>query len=236
MVYRIAVCDDAAADRAAICAAARRAVEAAGLTPLFTEFEEAEGLFCALERERSAFDLLLLDILLEGENGVELARRLRRAGVDTGIVLISSSPDFMLEGYDVYALQYVLKPIDPARLAAAVRRDLAARAALPPLRLNTGGGEVLAAQQAILYIESDRRVVRVHLQNGQVHSGYKKLDEVQAQLNAALFVRCHKSYCVGLRHVAEVRRYRAVLCDGTELPVSKARYAPCRAAFETYGL
>ena len=71
------------------------------------------------------YDLFFLDMLLgDGMNGMDVARRVRLAGYTTPIVFTTSEPDFALEGYEVQAIDYLIKPYEPERIQAVVERVL----------------------------------------------------------------------------------------------------------------
>lgn len=85
-----------------------------------TKLQKREGIFFAYED--SSFDLLLLDIEMEGINGMELAHKLRAGGDNIPIVFVTGFAEYMDEGYDVEALHYLLKPLDTDRFNRVLDR------------------------------------------------------------------------------------------------------------------
>lgn len=74
--------------------------------------------------EQCIFDLIILDIYMDGMSGMEIAHKIRQREMETPIVFLTASPDFALESYDVNAFGYLLKPIDADKLTAVLERLL----------------------------------------------------------------------------------------------------------------
>ncbi len=91
-------------------------------------FASAEAFLFAYEEDKR-FDALLLDIQMGEMDGMQLAHAVREHGSDIPIIFVTGYDDYMLKGYDVAALQCLMKPVDPNKLNAALDRALAARKA-----------------------------------------------------------------------------------------------------------
>ena len=63
--------------------------------------------------ESNRFDLVILDIIMESMNGIQLAQKIREIDRDCSIIFVTSSEDFLIDGYSVFASGYLLKPIEP---------------------------------------------------------------------------------------------------------------------------
>ena len=126
-MYRIAVCEDDPRTAEQNKTAACRVLEGRGRTRGrdydVEVFHAAPPLMERLAGDPDAYQLLLLDIQLEGDNGVELARFLREQQVNASIVYITDHPGFALDSFPTYPLEYLLKPVDEARLSAALDWD-----------------------------------------------------------------------------------------------------------------
>ena len=86
-------------------------------------FPSSEELLKQFDAQENPFDLLLLDIQMDGMNGMELAKELRRKGDSTRLLFITGIPDYALEGYEVHPVHYLLKQIKPAELEKILERD-----------------------------------------------------------------------------------------------------------------
>jgi two-component system phosphate regulon response regulator OmpR len=86
-----------------------------------------------------AFDLMVLDVMMPGENGLELAESLRREGQDVPIIMLTArgAPDDRIAGLEAGVDDYLGKPFDPRELALRIRTILR-RAAPPPAELSAG--------------------------------------------------------------------------------------------------
>lgn len=89
------------------------------------KFREAASAFAFLTANRA--DLVFLDIQMPGENGLELAKRLRESGLRIKLVFVTSHKDYALSAFDVYAYDYIVKPISQERLRGTVLRALSER-------------------------------------------------------------------------------------------------------------
>ena len=109
-MINIAICDDDYQERKQLLD---------GITQYFHDINEK----CVLEMHESgktlleaakktSYDLLLLDVMLGDENGINVAEKIRLANSKVGIVFVSSSKEFACDGYAVNALAYLIKPLD----------------------------------------------------------------------------------------------------------------------------
>lgn len=112
-----------------------------------------------LELDPMAYDLLMLDIQLPDTNGVELAHVLRERDVQAEIIYITDHPGFALDSFPTYPLEYLLKPLDEKRLAAAVERYLSMHR--PPERFFLQTGNRAIPLDDILYLEISGRKTAV---------------------------------------------------------------------------
>lgn len=190
-------------------------------------------------------DLLFLDIQMPKLNGFEVLELIDRA---IGVVFVTAYDEFALKAFEVHALDYLLKPVAPERLAAALaraRERLGSRAPLPVADLaaeaqpRRGHAErILVRQGARVHVIPAARLDYAQAQDdyvllraeGKEHLKEQTLSELERTLDPARFVRIHRSYLLNLDRLSKLepaaRDSRvAVLTDGTRLPVSRAGYA-----------
>ena len=126
-MYRVAVCEDdprtAEQNKIAVCRVLNERGRVQGRDYDVEVFHTATPLMERLTANSNAYQLLLLDIQLDGDNGVELARFLREHKVSASIIYITDHPGFALDSFPTYPLEYLLKPVDEDRLSAALDWD-----------------------------------------------------------------------------------------------------------------
>lgn len=196
-----------------------------------TEYTSAEPLLMDMETDRKHFDLVLLDIFLPGLSGVEAARRIRGLNEKTILIFLSSSEDFYREAFDLYAFQYLIKPVCPADLTKVLVK--AADQICAPeetLHIAFRGQNTSLRHADIAYINSFNHALCFHMRNGQEYTSYSKLDDIQNRLTPGLFVRCHKSFIVNLVHVDRMTPEGFHIGD-TLIPISRSYAAEARESY-----
>ena len=191
------------------------------------------GLSARLDREPEAFDLLLLDIQMEGMTGMELAHALRERGNQVSILFLTGCADYALEGYGVHPVHFLLKPVEREALAGALRLDWERSHRSRAVVLRSGGRTVSLPTADIRYIESINRSAVVHLTEGE-RSFPLTMAQMERLTPADAFARCHNSFLVNLAHVAEAGRAGVRLRDGEQLPVGRRYYQSFQTAFIRY--
>ena len=161
---------------------------------MFKPFAQLYDALCASQDE---IHLVLLDILMgEGDGGMRLAARLREMGNQVSIILVSSSPDFILQGYDVQAIKYLLKPVSSEDLRAAVLYDYRNHYKKRYLGLKIGSTVHSLSLWKIDCFEIKGKQVAVWHQGG-VHYYRGKISELEPLLPSEFF-RCHQSFIINL--------------------------------------
>ena len=223
--HYIAVCDDDPEVLDEITSLVRAALAADSAE--IDRFSSGETLLQTLRQEPDRYDLLLLDILMGELNGVELARTLRSGGNRTRLVFVTSSREFVLDGYKVEASDYLLKPVDPAELTETLsrllRRPSAAEFKTP------GESALLIIPDDIRWAEAFDHTTRLHTAGGE-HMVLGTLGEAAEKLPKEKFMRCHRSYLVNLDYVCQVGRTELHLTDGVRIPISRGSSGRVREA------
>lgn len=190
-VFRIAVCDDVALERELLCMLLQKYTD----RQMISEFSSGEELLSSREQ----FDLVFLDIFMGGMTGMETAKCLLAKDPKMRIVFLTSSPNFALESYDVHAFDYILKPLQPKRLAAVLERFTDEyQPAERYLIINDSAETKKLSYDSIEFIESCQHYVTIHLTEEAPVRVYGKLDDFEQQLDDPRFLRCHKSFLINL--------------------------------------
>ena len=228
-MYRIAICEDDATTREQIASLCGEILERLDTEHAISEFDCAEALEGALEAGAS-FDLLCLDIMLQGKTGVEMAQAFRTRDDQTSILLISSSREFLKEGYSVRPLQYLYKPVDPRELEEVLRTDLRLHRRAARLTLSLGGKTRVLPLSELLYVESQNHNAVACFPDRQ--EGFRiTLSEIERLLPADLFCRCHHSFLVNMSHIRQINRRALELDQGSQIPVGRNYYETAQTKF-----
>lgn len=233
VVFSIALCDDAPQDLQRLEQAVRAVLTARDIPFRLQAFTRADALLDSLRDQPQQFQLLLLDILMAGLDGMALAQTLRRENVRTAIVFVTSSAELALQGYEVEAARYLTKPLDPEKLEEALVYCYGQVNRKKEILVQAGAGYHRIAVEDIQYIEVEGRGTAFVTGSGTVHTRMK-ISELEGDAVLAGFVRCHQSFLVNLSHLVSVRRYTAALRSGAEVPISKQRYDATRLRLLDY--
>ncbi|MDD6188741.1 MAG: LytTR family DNA-binding domain-containing protein [Clostridiales bacterium] len=228
----IAVCDDEACDRQQIAGLVNETMLEEGLSCRITSFESGTGLLSAIQNG-AQFQILLLDVMMDGLDGMELASALREKGDYTAIIFISSNREMAMRGYEVEALRYLAKPVDRARLREALMFCCRTRLEQKEILLPTASGQRRILLSDLIYAETWERGVRLILKDGQTETGMK-ISELAAMLPERQFVFCHRTILVNLAFIQSIRYCELELKSGAALPVSKYRQSEIRKQLMRY--
>lgn len=180
------------------------------------------GELLASERE---FDIVFLDIQMDGINGLETAKQLRRKRDETILIFITGIKEYVFDALDLYAFHYLLKPVDERKFTEVLDRaekEAGRRRERRSLFIKTRN---LKLDQAdILYIESRGKKVEIHTA-GEKESIeiYAAMEELEEQLGER-FYRCHRSYIVNMEHIAEYGNDSISLTNGDKVYLAKKKY------------
>ncbi len=190
-ICRIAICDDVAIERDMLSVLLRECDE----NQMIYKFACGEDLLCSKE----SFDLVFLDILMDGMTGMETARVLQERNHKLPIIFLTSSSDFAVESYEVHAFDYIIKPLQKDRLKTVWERFLLQYRQSPKyFILNSSEKTVKLPHDQIEFLESDRHYVTIHMADGKMIRIQGRLDDLEKQLDDTRFLRCHKSFLINL--------------------------------------
>lgn len=187
-----------------------------------------------LDSYRSDCDLVFMDIELPLFNGVDAARQLREVDDVVTLVFITNMEQYAVSGYQVDALDFVVKPINYYRFSSMMRKALRtmARRSEKEVTVQTSGSITRLRVSQIHYVEIRDHLLIYHTDGGRLES-WGKLADVEAELSAYNFVRCSSSLLVNLRHVISVAG-NSVDVAGTTLPISQRRRKAFYACVTSY--
>lgn len=180
------------------------------------------------------YGILLLDIQMPGLNGVELAKKIRKEDAFINIIFITAISDYIQEGYDVSAINYLIKPIKEEKLHECLDRAANKIHKEEKVILLDVVGEIIKVNQDdIIYIEAFSHTIDVHTTKSK-YITRKNIGTIEKELDENSFVRCHRSYIVGLKHIKRIGKTDIELDNGSIVPVSRRLYSKTNMAFIRY--
>ena len=197
-------------------------------------FESSEAFSFRYEESRD-FDLLFIDIQMPGMNGMELARKVRARDRDIVIVFVTGVCDYLEEGYEVEALHYLMKPLDPERLNQCLEKALQRRQRGTFITLHTGEGILKINQECVNYVEARGRNCCIGRMGEDGELEVKEsFSEVEKLLDEGEFVKCHRSFLCRISNIHHIGREDIFFDDGSSVPVSRRLWQQVNRLFIDY--
>lgn len=176
----------------------------------------------------SSYDMVFLDIQMEGMNGIETAKALRQKAEDTVLIFITGIKEYVFDAFDVAAFHYLIKPIEEQkfnevyeRAVSEVKKRKQYQSGL--LFVKTRNRNVTFKQSEILYMESRAKKVEIHTKTG-IMEVYAGIGELEKQLMGS-FYRCHRGYLVNMAYITEYSNDSIILQQGEKVILAKEKYS-----------
>lgn len=228
---RIAICDDDSQElnRVSSCIELYREERSKAIT--YKAFQSAVELLS--DMSSSQYDLLFLDILMPGINGMTAARELRTFDEGVKIIFLTSSPEFAVESYAVKAYDYILKPVSRDRLNALLDSILAeAQEPLDGLTVKTRMGMARILYSRLSFVEVMNKKLYFNMTDGSIREVTSPLADFEEQLLLRPeFVKVHRSYIVNLWYVIELDAKELITASGKHIPISRLLCGGVREAY-----
>ena len=180
------------------------------------------------------YDLLFADIELNEsgtETGISICEKLRANGFNNEILFLTAFKEYVFDGYNVRAFNYLVKPITTEKLSACMKRFLEFHTK-NYYQLQDRSFLMQIKFIDIMYITKEGNNALIHTKNGtycERTSLYKIMDKL-----THTFIQCHKSSIVNLSHVNSLSGYEIILTDGTKLTVGRNYLTQIRNALLDY--
>lgn len=182
-------------------------------------------------------DVLLLDVVMPGENGINVAKEIREYDTNVKIIFLTSSTEYAVQSYTVGAYFYQIKPIWADSffrlMDSAVSECEKEQQCSLILRCKTGIARI--DLNKLIYCEVIGRTLLFHLDGGRVLERNGSLDELCEQLTQyENFLRPHRSYLVNMEYIQNIS-YKAIVMDSlAEIPIPRGKYAEIKDIYLDY--
>ena len=196
-------------------------------------FDSAEN-FKAAWIEDKKFDILLLDIEMGGQNGIELAREIRQSDTKLSIIFITGFTDYMSEGYDVAALHYLIKPVKEDKLFEVLGKAVKnlENESEQILAVTINRDDIFIPLRDIIYIESAQHYININTEIER-YKVKMPLTEIESKLGGGFF-KCTRSFIIGLRYVRRISKSEVILINGVSVPLGRGLYKDINKAYIKY--
>jgi DNA-binding LytR/AlgR family response regulator len=168
-----------------------------------------------------SFDLAFLDIQMKAMTGIELAEHIRKTDKNMLIVFVTSFSQYVLKGYDVNALHYLIKPLSAAKLLPIMDKAFMIWKSRhsASLLVSCGSGQMKLPFDDIYSISMTSHTAKIQAGHG-AYELRKTADELAAVL-PSYFIRCHRSHIVNLLKADCVYKDSVLLSNGNTVPISR---------------
>lgn len=184
--------------------------------------------------QHNEFDLIILDIIMPGMNGIELAAQIRKSGSCCKIIFLTSSPEFAIDSYKVSAYYYLLKSHSKIELTSILNKALKDMQdeESSSIIIKQKGKLTRVQIHTIKYIETINHTAYYHLNNNTVISCLSKTAQSHDPvLSEKQFIKCHKSFIVNLNYVLSITNKDFIMDDNTQIPISRQVFKQIKDAY-----
>ncbi|TQQ84277.1 response regulator transcription factor [Peptacetobacter hominis] len=221
-MFRVVICEDEDIHRKILSDYVIKIFKEINAEIELMEFESGDEILSS-DIEFKSVDIFLLDIQMDGIDGMELAKNIRSKSDSSEIIFITSLINYIQDGYIVRAYRYLLKPLEYEELKKhlfSCISDIRSRRENYIIIENKGIIHKVLIKD-IMYIDVIKKDLSIYTQENIYHSK-NSLDRMEKELEKYNFYRCHKSYLVNLEYIDTIKGNTVFIGD-YQIPVSKYR-------------
>lgn len=189
-------------------------------------------------------DLIFLDIEMGSINGINLAKHIKEIHPNSSIIFVTGHPGFALDGYEVYPIDFLIKPINIQRLEKALNKVKEINSSRlnknnTKIGINIDNGIKMISISEILYIEKQGRKISVVCKNNEIIYSRESMKNLEILFSSFNFYRPHQSFLVPIKQIKAIypdkytRSYTIELADSKiNIPVSRNKYSELKEILE----
>ena len=221
---RIAVVDDNQKEQEVLSDAIRNNI---GNSDTVIELFDSGEEFSRVVKDKT-YDAVFMDIIMEGQNDIEAARLLREITLDTLLVFVTSSPEYMAQAFPCHAFDYIIKPYTEQRIKEVLGE---VKRAIDRDRRTVGIGKERFLLSDILYVYSDSNYCEIHTKHGtrRIRIPFSELSE--QLLNYSCFWVINRGAAVNFDNTSHISGLDCVMINGERLPASRRKIKEIEKAF-----
>lgn len=217
---RIAICDDLYCDKAVLRRLIDKYCADYCLETEIFEFDSGEDFLADFIVGK--FQVVFLDIYMDGIDGITVAQKIREMDSDCIIIFTTTSFDYAVTGFAVKALHYLVKPVAYEQIVDTFSRCQKTLAhTMQYIEVLSNKIKIKILLKDIIYVEVYDKTSLIHTKSNIVKT-YLPINKIEGQLRNKSFLRCHRSYLVNMRYVDNILKDDFLLKNGEKIPIRKA--------------
>lgn len=198
-------------------------------------FSDGAKFMEAYEAGNQAWDIIFLDIKMKEKDGIQTAQEIREQDKDVVLIFITTMAQYAMKGYEVDALDFILKPVSYGQFALKMRkaRNAVKKKGIRYLLLAEGDRKDKVGTDQILYIEVKNHTVYVVTADHTyvVRSSMKQLEKT---VDGLAFSRCSAAFLVNLQSIKRIQKDEVLMDNGDILVITRSRKKEFLEAFSNY--
>ncbi len=192
-------------------------------------YASAESFLFSLEDFH--FDAVFADIQMPGMNGMDMIKKLRQKDGSIPVVFTTGLSDYLQEGYEVQALNYLIKPISEEKVAGCMDHVCSQCSRKDFYMMKSENGTLKVSLHEINYCEADGHYAVFAMTDKTQVRSISSLSDIERELSGKPFIKCHRSYLCNLENVKQITQDTVLFDNGDTVPLSRRSYRAVNQAF-----
>lgn len=231
-MLRTAICDDNEIHLKNIAKAFMQSCQA--YSPELSLFSSGQELINAVEKGGYQPDILLLDIVLENDDGIGVAKKINLLCPGCGIIFLTSFISYASDVYETRHSYFILKSQFKERINSAVAKAISDVGSRKYLSFGERNATVILSAYEVLYLERSLKKTIVYHESGKQYETYEKPLAILRDLNRSMFVQCHQSFFVNMERVNAMYTDYFQMNNGYRVPISRSHRRETKEVFHTF--
>lgn len=184
-------------------------------------FQSGKALLFHMDEGNESAEIIYLDIIMDNENGIDVAKKLRDQNCQAEIIFLTANPEFVFDSFEATPSNYILKDqiseerFEEIFLKTAIKAEKKSQEILV---CSNGSTHKSIPFNAISHFEISNRITTVHYDK-ESFAFYQKLEDLEKELGHRSFIRVHRSFLVNMNFIEELTKNSILLSDGTTIPL-----------------